>query len=339
MVIYRTSNGVSAHVPGESIARTYPMPAAPSGQEVSGSTLDVIGTGDAPKLAALVEIRTPASGLDPERYATVLRTYDDKKTAPLAEAPVTGIEHDDFRELTVHGSSDGSMALESEDYSEPTVRFFNAALEQVGEGRGVFTAHHGTTTILSDRNDDCLISAWSTTTGAKLWENNYGTVTYPSCSATLDAGGLTVAVNGVEDFVAVVDPATGTLRNQLTGAQSVKFDSAGPLAVVEYSTSDATLPALRVYDTTTWASTLEVTNEQGKALNLQTLYLFGSKLYIENTDEQPVLDAMTGEKLAANWKVRPAQAVSADWTLVTDETKGTYSLEANDNGVYPGPWW
>ncbi len=339
MVVYRTSNGVSAHVPGESIARTYPLPAAPSGQEVSGSTLDIIGTGEAPKLAALVEIRTPASGLDPEQYATVLRTYDDKKTAPLAEAPVTGTEHDDFHELTLHGSSDGSIALESESYSEPSVRFFNAALEQVGEGAGLFTAHHGTTVILSDRNDDCLISAWSTATGAKLWENNYGTVTYPSCSAALDAGGLTVAVNGNEDFVAVVDPASGALRTQLTGAQSVKFDSAGPLAVVEYGTSDATLPALRVYDTTTWASTLEVTSEQGEALNLQTLYLFGSKLYIENTDEQPVLDALTGEKLAADWKVRPAGAVSADWTLVTDESDGTYSLEANDNGIYPGPWW
>jgi hypothetical protein len=129
-----------------------------------------------------------------------------------------------------------------------------------------------------------------------------------------------------------VDPDTGILRNQLTGAQSVTFDSAGPLAVVEYGTSDATLPALRVYDTTTWASTLEVTSEQGQALNLQTLYLFGSKLYIENTDEQPVLDALTGEKLAANWKVRPAQAVRASRTREHTPWKQTTTEFTRDHG-------
>ena len=338
MVIHRRPDGVSVQVPGEPFARTYPAPVVPAGRDVAGTSMDIVGTGAAPRLAVLVEIRTPPSGANPEKYATVLRSYDGKTTVPLAETDVAGIRHEDFHELTVHGAGDGSLAVESANYAQPAVRFFNSALQEVGRGSGVYSAQHGSTVILADRSDDCLISAWSTATGAKLWERNFGTLEDRFCAATLDAGGLAVAVDGAADFIAVVDAGSGATRTVLAGGERIKFDPAGSLAVVEYSSADAP-PALRVFETAAWTATMELAGVPDRMLNLQNLHLFDAKLYLETPTEQSVLDALTGVQLAAHWTVRPSQAVGRGWTLVADAGAGTYSLEANVDGAYPGPWW
>lgn len=342
LLIDMGSAGLTVQVAGEKSARTYPSPVVAGELKVSGHIEDIAGSNEKPLLAMLLETRKPASGLNPEQYGTILRTYDSNSTVPVAESPVVGIEHSSFSDLEIHGSRDGSIALVNSSYSNPTVRFFAAGtLRESSTAAGRFVGQQGTTVFVAPKDDDCKIAAWSSATGTQLWARDYGSSeSYTSCTVESAAAGVVVKVDGKEDYFVVIDPLTGQPRSpQLRGATAIHFDPAAALAVVDFDRSEPTVPALRVYNTSTWAAGLEVTAEKYKALGLQEYYLYGAKLYMTNTDEQPVLDAVTGAKLSGSWTLRPLERVSQGWTLVKDEKDGTYSLRANKDGVYPGPWW
>lgn len=343
-IVYPDSDAFAVHVPGERIARTFPLPVAPDGLEIVGQSENVGGSGKEPVLGVLMETRTPADGLEPEEFTTLLRTYGSNSTAPLAESTLPEIDHETFPAVSVHGSSDGGIILVADSYDEPLVRFYAAdSLEHVGEAVGEYAVHSGTTVVLTDGSDLCQMTGWSATTGQQLWSQDFsGGQQYASCSVESPAHSpqLIVRVNGDEEYVVVADVNSGATQGpQLSGANSVIFDPVENLAAVTFDTwSDEKLPALRVYDTNSWESILEVTSDQGEALDLETFFLYGARLYIANTDEQPVLDAKTGEKLSSTWSMRPVTPVSEDWTLVTTDD-GEFSLEPHEEGNYPGPWW
>ncbi|MGW4121735.1 hypothetical protein [Nocardia sp. NPDC004711] len=120
---------------------------------------------------------------------------------------------------------------------------------------------------------------------------------------------------------------------------------------------------------TTWPATLSVAmndiwannfgftvSDDAAGLHLSHVYIAGSYLYIENTDDSPVIDLTTMAKVSSKWRLRPLDTIGGQWTLVskghvtndytdcfgTDTTFLCYErgqLIRDTNGAYTGPWY
>ena len=341
VLVYDSYSGLEVQVAGEAGNLTFPAPAVAGGLELTRHIQDVTGSGGDPRLAVLLETRKPASGLEPESYSALLRTYTDGSAGATAEAVVSGIEHSSFGSVSIYGSTDGSITLADSTYSHPAVRFFAAeTLQETGSVAAEYIGQQSGTIFVSPKDNDCEVSAWSPSSGTLLWTRDYGlSVKYSSCTVEATTEGITVEVNGESDYFSVIDPQSGDSTVQFADASAVRFDPGAPIVAVEYSGSEPSETALRIYDAESWQPLLDVSHERFNALRMQEYYLYGGKLYMTNTDEQPVLDAATGAKLSETWSVRPIKPVGTGWTLVKNESDSSYSLHANKDGVYNGPWW
>ncbi|MGW5112838.1 hypothetical protein [Nocardia sp. NPDC004123] len=174
---------------------------------------------------------------------------------------------------------------------------------------------------------------------------------------TADGGGFFTQHSGRPDYgLSYFDAASASLVGPLSTTSPAGFQRSGNLLLVWGRGTDPAWNYLKVYDYSKKAFILQKSGDDAAGLHLSHVYIAGSYLYIENTDDSPVIDLTTMAKVSSKWRLRPLDTIGGQWTLVskghvtndytdcfgTDTTFLCFErgqLIRDTNGAYTGPWY
>lgn len=323
-----------------------PTPSVPPGQELIASGCTVGGVEDI-RVFWIYYLRTPSSGLDPERTVGKVASFD-----PFASgAAVTEVElPPDFIDVELILPTDfGFMA---------------------GDG---YTLHGFDPVSLAQvwRRDADRTCACSFSTNFRAIATIDKSTPSPSSQyryvfyGTGDGAEIGAFITSIEseDQRGFTIYSTETFPYVYSYFDAVTNKLAGPVAKAGVFWDNLRLSwgdeFIEVWNRDENRMVFSRYGEEVSGLNAESIYLAGNYLYIRNDSDSPVIDLTTSQKVSSGWKVRPTQRISGEWTLVVegevandaaqcfpyredvcyDDDEPSRTLVRSVDGQYPGPWF
>lgn len=309
------------------------------GKEITAEAYTSVGTEAKPMIAGAVEYRAPASGLEPEKYVTVLLAIDPATADAVKQTEVLRQDTKNHPQ-NLTGSRTGTEVAFSvytgiSDAPGKTMAYDVMSGKKLWERNGFGHANvFGALTIMGDgkpvAGGKCpRATGVDVATGRDLFSVDFSDLNPADCGrpaigssafGTFDPGMseklLYVRISGSTSkpsaFNAITgapvqlpagllaaDPRSSLVVGQPSGTQDPK-----PFIVTDAATGDVkyTLDAARV----------------GK-LQASVDSLYAGKLYLKTTDQHPVVDVATGKTIIDNAPRYPVGAVDS-WTYWSDGT-------------------
>ncbi|QGP90611.1 hypothetical protein GKZ92_23155 (plasmid) [Gordonia sp. 135] len=274
------------------------------------------GTADKPTVTYRLALRTPAQGLEPEKFETKIFTYS---TNPAVE-PVTATLDLPTNQETIYsimagtggnllfGAGDDSKVIlmkpdGTEIASYPVSR---RDVEYVDENAFA----------LVDRNKE---RRYATDPPVTLYDGVSGApVTYGGNLEELTARSIGYRysdgfVYNIGDYGRAFIDTRNKRRYDLN-----PNDASNPTTDVKIWGDYAFLAnqGLKVIELKTGRVLVSRTAEEWNGLGVDNWYAAGKYLYVENDDDSPVIDVTTGQQVSSGWAQRPGNLVGSKWTLV-----------------------
>ncbi|MFI9636025.1 hypothetical protein ACIHAX_25380 [Nocardia sp. NPDC051929] len=333
-----------------------PQPILKAPEQLVNHFCTVMGTPRNVRVVYIVSVRTPASGLDAEKYSTRIEAFGVNDRAPVAQAPWPA-----------------DLALDKFSVLAPTEYGFIVRVRSRVVGFDLDTLavawQLDEGQLYSDRyNGRSLARELGTQSGQRIVFNSAkdgseiarfdgiglaGGTAIDSPHTTAD-NGFFVAQAGRPDYhLFYFDSAAAALVGPIAPfAQS--FQRSGNL-LLAYGRGGSDSAYLNVYDMNKKTFVVQKSGNDAAGLGFQHVYLAGKYLYIQNADDSPVIDLTTLNKVASGWHQRPMDVIG-DWILVISgkvsnnyatcfDTRGEFIcyetgvLYHSPNGSYPGEWY
>lgn len=314
------------------------------GNDVQSESYTSIGTKDKPLLAAALQVRQPAKGLDPEKYIWSIAVIDPKTMSIVKSTDVLSNDSKDVRINGLTGSTNGTAVAYDVEGPNTTMADVKATgfdaqtgtklWEKVGYLEGPVL---GAVVLKTDGATKENGAACPVFTGTEVAS---GKVLY-----TLDAGTLPDKTScGSTDVVAFVGSAasysgrsemfkyirihswsadysfealTGkpvTLPHEVTGVDP----HSNLVFPVQIEPMDGSFDQpFGVLDTATGKPAWVLDDAKAKQLQVRLRAIYNNKVYLQTTDQQPVIDLTTGKTISDNDPRYPVGAVD-DWTYWSD---------------------
>jgi hypothetical protein len=316
-------------------------------KEVTSESYTSIGTAAQPLIAAAVQTREEAKGLDPQQYVTVLAAVDPASQKVLHTTEVLrGVDASDSVAHKLTGSPNGSAAAFSTDTTSSapanTVAFDAMNGTKLWEKQGWIQGPVlGAVTVLTtgtgvgdDGETPCEAAVdIEVGTGKTLHTIDSAAMGSPCPSIeviAVDSRAGTPQQAEKQKFVRITastsdkestyDALTGTERTlpETLDVADPHSDLVFPLSRVSDRNSQRVEP-FGVLDTTTGKPVWTLDAQQAYQLEATVRAIYKRKLYLETTDQAPVIDLDTGKTISDNDPRYPIGAVDS-WTYWSDGT-------------------
>jgi hypothetical protein len=345
----------------------------------------VAGSEQGPRLVYAAEEDKPSSGLSPASKQVVLHAYVPGAAAEYARRTVSE-QPDEFDNVKMFGTPDGVLVETWTGSGFPTVQQFSASNLQAGwkkEGELIATAGETAAILLpaegytrygSLQGPGRRLAIVRTSDGSEL--ASYDQVSLAHKPTAVYNDGYVFAVDHsdrtIPDSMVWIDGKTGRATTPFNGATNIEPDPFGPLLLIQRGLSNET--SYDVVDRTDGSVKFSVGAEQVRGLAIQEIAIDNGRLYILNRSDSPVVDALTGEKLASGWSHRPVARTENATVVANDSSSddsgkscltsgydteldfnflfslrsaftigdayrcGGYTIYPDDNGEYTGPF-
>lgn len=316
--VYRCStgaDGASFHVfdpaSGSFVDLTDPLP-IPAGTTLNASRCALTGSPTQLQVMYLWEYVTPAAGLTPASTTRlgVVRGIHDR--TPPATTDMTNV----LASLSDLWASNGGPVMSPAPWNckgdvPCTIAFRPGSLEIAWtDPRGV---------NFSDRDS---VVFQDTRDAHNVTIRNVGSktdVTYPDTRvAESTGGGLGVTSRGY--MLVGKSPGffnSGTMRLVPYPAESLAYYSNAFQGDRVLSWVRFDHIALTVMNIDTGVVDFHLGEQDMKTLDARDVSMFDDYLYVENSNDSPVLDMKTRQRVSAGWKTRPVQWINSQWLLVS----------------------
>ncbi|MEZ3160502.1 hypothetical protein AB1K54_08115 [Microbacterium sp. BWT-B31] len=317
--------------------------------EVTGQTWTLAGLDDASYLVGLVEVREPASGLDPEQWVTSLVSVGVREHTGrvVARVPVVTASCEDAAwGWTLAGSGGDAVAagvslrddVRCESDEKYTAAWSTTTGEVIWRVDGVSPAGSALGTILS-WDDDPLDASCERVIGRAVVDGRelfrYSgaehrvekrcTVSIPDAdlSAVFESQAQkgriwTVDVDFDDDDAQSVSYDARTGEQLQVRQPVVAYDPATGMALaVGWDPTRSERRGLEVYDTRSGATAFTMDEERYQDLNVRPLSLVEGMLYLETSDQTLAIDVETGAVVDDAVVVHPL-AVMGDYVYLSD---------------------
>ena len=316
-------------------------------KEVVRESYTSIGTEAKPLIAAAVQVREEANGLDPQQFVTLLAAIDPATGTVLHTAEVLrGDNETDSAPNKLTGSPDATavaFATDTTSKAPATSYAFDAMTgaklwQKQGWIEGpvlgavtVFTKGSGTQ---DDHKTPCEVALdIEVATGKTLHTTNSASLGAP-CPVieviSIDANGGTPQQAEKQKYVRITASTTGkqSTYEALTGADRtlpatvVAADPGSNLVFPLGRVSDRNTQRVEpfgVMDTTTGRPAWTLDAQKAYQLEAVVQAVYQGKIYLKTTDQAPVVDLTTGKTIADNDPRYPIGAVDS-WTYWSDGT-------------------
>lgn len=305
------------------------------GSQIASESYTSIGTEASPMIAGLVEYRAPASGLDPEKFVTLLVALDPSKGQILKQTEISSVaQKGAISNLT--GSANGTAAAFTSTEPWPSKTVTTAAIDvmtgqKLWQRKGFSQASiFGALTVLEDGNgidgggSACQRAVGTDlATGKALYTVESLDLDPSTCDMTIISGGKT----GLSEYLLYtrITAADGkdVAFNSVTGApvslpkNLLAADPRTSLVVGNPGGGISDAKPIIVSDATTGAAKFTLEATRAGSLHAQVQALHAGRLYLKTTDQQPVVDIATGQTITNNARRYPLGAVDS-WTYWSD---------------------
>lgn len=327
-----------------------PIPVATRDRtEITNWGYTLAGRGNDLRVVFTYEVRTQADGLTPESFENRLRIVDPFEVAQDIDVslPSTHPEtpEDTTRILHMLTGAQGSYVLAwlpatwylsgaTWAFSTETGELLWQVTETMGASSGGTVALWG---AVPAGGACSAIVFRDLRSGDKISEHFSGKTT-GNFGRELCADQLTVTATGLyqvrQDGLALLDPAKGSLVMDFPLASALLPDPVGPYIFARYGSSAPY--GVSIWDTRTGESVLDLEHSAVSRLDFSLTTVFDGFLYFRNTDEAPVIDLRTGEKVAADFAEVPVGAVSGVWAWMRDVSSNQERLVPIERGAWYG---
>lgn len=313
-------------------------------KEVVAESYTSIGTEAKPLIAAAVQVREEAKGLDPQQFVTLLAAVDPVDQTVLHTTEVLrGDNKTDFAPSKLTGSPNGSAVAFATDTTPARSYAFDAMTgaklwEKQGWIEGpvlgavtVFTKGSGTQ---DDHKTPCEVALdLDIATGKTLHTTNSASLGSP-CPVieviAIDGNGGTPQQAEKQKYVRITASTTQkeSTYEALTGAERtlpatvVAADPRSGLVFPLGRLSDRNTQRVEpfgVLDTTTGRPAWTLDAQKAYQLEAVVQAVYQGKIYLKTTDQAPVVDLATGKTIEDNASRYPIGAVDS-WTYWSDGT-------------------
>lgn len=312
------------------------------GQEVLQQSYSSIGTENEPLVAGVVQVREPAKGLQPERYVSLLIVIDPVTMEVKSNTEVSSADSDINFPHSFTGSNGNAVAFDissqASDGSEVSNTFGYDALtgQRLWEKRSISRGEILGAVVLESES-----TTWTDNIGEPCRKWTGTDIVTGDPLYTVEAGDLAADCNNVGIYSNGNGGASSYIAEhgeyvRFYGNSEVSFDgvnggkkripheiyAADPLSnlVAGRDAGPVIEPrAINVIDTSTgeimWTLDAKTTSD----LNAAVLSLYDSQLYLETTDQHPVVDVITGETVTDDASRYPLEVVDS-WIYWSDGT-------------------
>ncbi|MFG3618804.1 hypothetical protein [Nocardia sp. NPDC047654] len=307
----------------------------------------------------LLEVRTPASGLQAEKVTNRLESFGPSDQAPIVHAAwPADLELDKFSRIapTEYGFivriesrivgfdlDSLTVAWRVEDGQTYNDQYNGISFaREVGVSSGRLIVFHSTRDGAEIGRLDDFALASNLAVGTEL--------------LTADSGFFVEHYKDLDYSLHYFDAVHGQLVGPIAPRED-SFQRYGDL-LLSYGWGDAggKNSYLKVYDLRRRMFILEKTDADAIGLGFTKVFIAGNYLYLLNADDSPVIDLTTGAKVSSGWTHRPVDTIAGAWTLVAtgDSAKSFATCFTGDNkyfcgnnatvqhspdGVYTGRWY
>lgn len=306
------------------------------GKAIAAQSYTSIGTPEKPLIAGVVQYRQPASGLDPEKYVSVLLAINPATSTVLKQTEVLrdDTEYGVAKNITGSAGNAVSFYFSNPKTNDSTTRAYDAMTGTMLWERAGYTTASVTGAValesegpgVNSGGDPCQkVTGVDIATGKDLYSVNYIDISRQCSNINIGwsaKGGMTVGravgmkyvhVSGEQDrnFNALTG-APVTLPDQVQGV-----DPLSSLVVGSPSHAYIDRAPFIVTDSSTGEEKFTLDKERAQQLDADVEALHGGKLYLKTTDQHPVVDIATGKTIEDNAKRYPICAVG-QWTYWSD---------------------
>ncbi|HEY9312923.1 hypothetical protein [Williamsia sp.] len=293
------------------------QPEIPTGTEVLRVGCLPSGTAEKPSVTYRISLRTPAKGLDPEKFETRIVTYTtDSSVAPITATLDYPTDYETV--YSMMAGTGGNILHAVRDGKEAQL------LKPDGTRVASIPYTHTGDIEYVDENTFLVIipGSYGVEGSTTLYDGATGQpVTYATGLEKLKAASSIKSI-AADGFVYWVDeyPNYSYVYVDTTNGKTYTLGTwqAGAVPDVQIwgKYAFAAGGGLTVIDLDTGQKLLSRTTAEWDGLGVDKWYAADKYLYIENADDSPVIDVTTGEQVSAGWSRRPTNVIADDWTLV-----------------------
>ncbi|WP_067825008.1 hypothetical protein [Nocardia inohanensis] len=337
-----------------------PKPTLAAPEQLVKQRCTVAGDPKSLRVVYVLATRTPASGLNAEKFATRIVSFGLRDTSPAVQTPwpaqLTGDINDlwptNFGFIVRLGGSrlvGFDLATLAPVWDRDDGQIYDSLVTGSVLAREIGVSA-GETLVFNSTKDGAEIGRFA---DLKFLRDMPG----DQRGDVADGGGFFVQRQGKPDYgVSYFDAASASLLGPLSNTSPSGYQRSGNLVMTWGKGSADADNYLNVYDIGKKDFVLRKSGADAAGLHLSHVYLAGHFLYIENTDDSPVIDLTTLGKVSTKWKLRPMDTVGGEWTLVssghvTNDYTDCFGTDAkflcyergelvrSPGGVYGGPWY
>lgn len=307
----------------------------PAGTKLLFATCTLTGTPDDLKVMYLWQYETPAAGLTPASVTVMGAVTGIHDTAPLqpvdltAQAPVMG---DGAKLLPTAGGAvldvgyGCKVCTVAFDPNGPAVKWTNE--------RGMFGSDESSVAFQDIMND--VVTIRDVATGQDAVFN--GVFLTDNAKGSHDSGYLIVQHGGLGDWTwgYYSSVAKRLFDNVYTANNRPSLTVRDGRALLESKN------LIRVIDISTGELQFELSQADLDTLDSYQFAHFGNDFYVRNSNDSPVLDMKSRQRLSVGWKVRPSEWINPSWLLLDQRNTGVgecfHGFDTYDcagNGVEP----
>lgn len=326
-----------------------PKPTVPPGQQLTAQGCTVGGS-DEIRVYWIYYLRTPSSGLDPERTVGMVAAFDPFTVgAPAVETelPADFVDVDRILPTDFGFMAGDGYTLHGFDPTRLNPTWRRDADRSCACS---FTTNFRTITTI-----DSGFDRRSTPSG----QHRY--VFYETKDGT-EVGGYVTSLDGTypRGFTVYSTAEFPYVYDYFDGVTNTM---SGPVAKTGLFWGNLRLSwgdeHIEVWDKSENKMVFSRYGDEVSGLNAEDIYLAGNYLYIRNDSDSPVIDITSSQKVSSGWKVRPTDRISDEWTLIVEgdvgpdhaacfpgqenlcyeDSEQQRKLIRSENGEYPGPWY
>ncbi len=313
------------------------------GREITGQVYTSIGSAARPLIGAVIEYRQPATGLDEQKYKTDVVAVDPVNLSVLKDTEVQSLDTSTSNDTPLSGSMSNVMAVSLPSGEDGITRGYDALTgARVWERGGTFyQAALGTVAMWSDGNGTYMNQSCAKATGVDVATGRdvftVQTVdVWPEwCTearGSTELGSL-LRFSG-KTAPRYVDFQTGTVVK--AAGKPLMVDPERRFIVTDVD------GAIQVAELATGTVKWQLGKDKASKLQARALGFYNGKLYLQTTDQSPVVDVATG-KTIVNVAARYPIAVIDDWVVFSDRAvepasmaKGEPTAATPSAGATPG---
>lgn len=311
------------------------------GKEVVAESYTSIGSAERPMVAGLIKYRRPATGLDEQKYVTVLVSIDPVKMTVLKQTEVHS-EDSESDTISAIGSNGPAVAftltrqIDGSYFDTAHTTYGYDAMtgakiwEQPGHATGsvigaVVVMDKGKGIIPGSTSDACpKATGVDVVTGKVLYAVDFVDISQHCNDVDLGYSHQSAFITGQAEFQKYIRieeadvqksfiAATGTPVTLLD--QTLGVDPLTTLVAGNVASPDAA--PIVVADARTGETKWTLAADRVQKLNASVLALYDGKLYLQTTDQKPVIDIATGETIDNDTPRYPTGHLDG-WTLWSD---------------------